>query len=299
MKITWYGTASLVLEAEGTVLAIDPFCKLPVGSLKRNSQTEKLHEREYSKAEYVLVTHGHLDHIYHIPMLYGNSGSQIYCTATPYATLRRERMPRKQLHIIRPGWKKALGPFVIEAYQGRHCRFDWPLICSTVCRPVFWRHPVHLLRLLKIYLKFPENGEILFYEISCQGWRIQVMGSMNLDNDTVYPTGADILILPLQGRSDQNEYALQFAERLRPGQIRLDHYDNAFPPISDEVDTSGFVKNVRERCGICCRPLREGRTLELRPRADRGGKRTWERRGDAAETEKTDAGCGKRPDCRR
>lgn len=89
------------------------------------------------------------------------------------------------------------------------------------------------------------------------------MGSMNLDSNTEYPTGADALVLPLQGRSDQDTYALALVERLKPKAVLLDHYDDAFPPLSSQVDTSGFVRNVQERYGIYCKPLRKECPVEL------------------------------------
>lgn len=89
------------------------------------------------------------------------------------------------------------------------------------------------------------------------------MGSMNLDPDTDYPTDADILVLPLQGRSDLDTYGLALAERLKPRQILLDHYDNTFPPLSDCIDPSGFIQNAEQKLGIPCRPLQVGQKISV------------------------------------
>ena len=110
----------------------------------------------------------------------------------------------------------------------------------------------------ELYVKIPENGEILFYEVLCGGKRIQIMGSLNLADDVEYPTGADQLILPFQGRSDLAQYGLKIVQRLKPKEVLLDHYDDTFPPISADIDTTGFEQLLWAREGIVCRAMTKG-----------------------------------------
>lgn len=271
MKLTWYGTASLILEENGKVIAFDPFGGFPIHSLSRRrgsyrndeyfSPLPVPHEKEFQRASEVFVTHGHFDHIYHIPRVYFRRKVKVYCTETPWKKLRSLGVPEKCLKKIQPGFRGSCGPFQIHAFQGKHCKFDRPLMQKTICSARFFRHPMHLMHLLKIYLSYPEAGEILFYEVRCSGYRIQIMGSMNLDENVKYPVGADVLVLPLQGRSDQDIYALQFVEKLKPKMVLIDHHDDAFPPISGKVDPSGFIKNVEERLGIPCVSMRKGEAI--------------------------------------
>jgi hypothetical protein len=93
---------------------------------------------------------------------------------------------------------------------------------------------------------YEENGEMLFYEIKAEGKRIQIMGSMGMDPETDYPEGADLLIMALQGRADQDDYAMQFVKKLKPKEIMLYHIDDSFPPMSSEVDTLGFEINAKK-----------------------------------------------------
>lgn len=259
MQLSWYGTAGLILQEEETVIAFDPFLGIPIDGSCDNTALSRMDT--FRTAGSIFVTHGHFDHIYHIPRLYHDLDVSIYCTKTPYRTLCKNGITPRQLCRITPGWQKEIGPFQVTAYQSRHCRFDAPLVIHKIFSKKIWRHFPHLLHLIKLILHHPERGEILLYEVSCKGKRIQIMGSMNLDAGTIYPTGADLLILPLQGRSDQDRYALALVDRLKPGRIMLDHYDDAFGPLTDEVETAGFIKNVQEAFGISCKPLKKGETV--------------------------------------
>lgn len=262
MKITWYGTASLKIETPQGKLLVDPFGKMPIGRAAEERSVAH-YEEFYADCPDVLLTHGHVDHISHFKRFFGGRSARIYASKTPCQSLIRDGLRADQLCEIGPGWNGRAAGLEITAWQGRHCRFDCPLILKTLFKPMLWCHLGQTLRLLRCLLRYPENGETLFYELKGEGVRIQIMGSMSLDPQTVYPTGADVLIFPLQGRSNQDTYALQFVERLKPKQIWIDHYDNAFPPFSDEIDPSGFVRNVEQQFGIPCIPMREGECLSL------------------------------------
>ena len=256
MEITWYGTAALVLREGDAAIAFDPFCGMP---LEAPGQGDALpFAEELRGVREVFITHGHFDHILHIPQLYKDVPLTLRCTKTPRETLIREGVPAENIREICPGTVEQAGPFTVTAYQGRHCKFDLPLIFKTIFCGRFFRHLPRAIRLMQALLRYPENGEILFYEVLCGGMRVQVMGSLNLSEDVEYPTGADLLILPFQGRSDLDIYGLRLVRQLRPKAVLLDHWDDAFPPLSDTVKTENFEKILWEREGIPCRSMVKG-----------------------------------------
>ena len=262
MQLTWMGTASLLLESDGTILAFDPFPGIPLDAAVFRDGPFPNEER-YRTASAVLVTHGHVDHILYIPSLYGDSNTPIYCTAAPRSTLAQAGMSSERLMLIAPGWEGDLGSVHIRALQGRHCRFDVPLVMRTIFQNRLWTNLPHMIRLLLAARRCREAGETLFYELSDDTVRVQIMGSINLDPETEYPGDADVLILPFQGRSDIDEYALGIVERLAPKAVLLDHYDDAFPPLSAEIPTERFCGLVQKRLGIPCRALTILETIQL------------------------------------
>lgn len=262
MEITWYSAAGLVMREGDTAIAFDPFFGMPVGCF-RDENLVPLPKKALDDVTDVFVTHGHIDHIYYLPQLCGGSQFRIHCTATPRKTLLRRGVPAEWLMPIAAGGTEAVSPFTVTAYQGRHCRFDFPIILKTVFRRGFFRHPAHLIRFLWEMHRFPEKGEILMYEVACGGKRIQVLGSLGLDPHTDYPTGADVLILPFQGRSDLEAYALGIVRKLKPRAVLLDHYDDAFPPISDEINTEDFIKILDGQEHISCRAMVKGQDIHV------------------------------------
>ncbi len=257
MKLTWSTTAAFTLTEGGTTLAFDPFLGLPLGR-----RWPDLGGGTFAGADAVFVTHGHVDHILEIPVLLSGSKAPIYASSTPCRTLKRHGVPADRLREIHPGETVDVGPFRVKVYQGRHCRFDGPLIRQTLLSPRLWRRLPRTLRLLLYVAEYPERGETLFYEVTAGTKRIQIMGSLGLDPAVAYPTGADALILPFQGRSDLLTYGWTIVERLRPKSVYLDHWDDSFPPLTAPIDTRPFCDLLTSR-GIPCRAFAPVETIDL------------------------------------
>lgn len=259
MKLSWYGTASLVLESDGYKIAVDPFLTIP---LKESYCRRRLHAIKYRAVDAVLVTHGHFDHILDIPRLYKNSDKEIYATSTPCKTLYRRGVPRENLHPIKPGATLQLGPFTVRVYQGRHCRYDAGVMLKTIFKKETVLNLGRLYQLIRLHRLYEENGESLFYEIEVEGKRLQLMGSMGLDVATRYPTEADVLILPFQGTSSPARTVAPIIARLRPKSVYLDHYDDTFPPMSSKINTVDFTARL-QKGGIPAAALKYGKIYEI------------------------------------
>ncbi len=261
MKIGWYGTAALILEEEGFRLAVDPFvAMMPVGvsdELRYHSDRAAA----FREADAVLVTHGHFDHIYDIPALYQDSAADIYATKTPKTTLTSHGVSPEKIKQIAPGDRLRIGPFEIAVYQGRHCKFDAGVAKRTLLRKSTIKNLNALLRLWKRHKAYPENGETAFYEIQAGGKRLQLMGSMGMDDSVAYPTHADILILPFQGTGNPSKTVAPIVSALKPKRILLDHYDDAFPPMSSQIRTEDFVVKMNGR-GILTEAMEIGKLYQ-------------------------------------
>ena len=242
MKLKWYGTATILLEQDGVRLLFDPFF-----SLNNRDLTHLIEES--SAVEYILITHGHLDHIAGIPEIlkHGNGTAAVYCTAKPRDVLISKGIDESFLHKIAPGDVLTLGPYEVRVLKGKHIVFNKGLLVKKILNPRNLLYLNNSLYLFKENRVCAEAGETVVYDVAVANKRILLLGSLNLDDDTEYPKGADLLILPYQGRSDICRYTLSFIDRLKPKMVLLDHFDDSFPPISSSMKTSPFISLMREK----------------------------------------------------
>ena len=262
MRIKWYGTAALIIDTGDAVLSFDPFDGIPLGA-SHPEHGPLPHVDEFRKAKHVFVTHGHFDHIVHIPALFGGAESAIHATETPARTLIKRGVPEDHVERVTPGDSILIGSTSVRAFRSRHCRFDLPLLIRTAFGKRTLKNIGHFNRLLRLNSRYPENGETVCYEVESGGKRIMILGSLGLHPKTGYPAGADLLILPFQGKRDPTEAALSIVGRLMPKRVVLDHYDDTFPPMTAEIHSDDFSKTVEEKYGIPCRALRRDEELVI------------------------------------
>ena len=240
MKITWYGTASILLESEGERLLFDPFVEL-AGASNPNSLEDFVQETD------ICITHGHVDHLFFIPEILEQADATVFATRAVMNTLEGWVEDTGCLVEVEPGYSWRQGNMRITVLKGKHTSFCAKTVFRKLLNPRLLRYFRNALFLAWAHPRFPEKGETAAYQIEAEGKRILLLGSMELDPDTVYPENADLLILPYQGKGNMAEAAMEIVERLKPARILLDHFDDAFPPVSEEVDTRPFKKAMDER----------------------------------------------------
>lgn len=240
IKITWLGTASILLEACGQKLLFDPFVELAGGS---NPNTLE----DFEGVRDICITHGHLDHLFFVPELVEGQDATVHCPAPAARTLEGFLEDNGNVVVASPGDHWRLGELSIWVHRGKHVAFSPSVVLGRLFSPQVLRHFRNLLFLAWAHPRFRERGETLVYEVQAEGRKILLLGSMALDDAAEYPKGADLLILPYQGKRRPEEAACEIVSRLQPKRILLDHFDNAFPPASRDEDTRPFYRLLGER----------------------------------------------------
>lgn len=243
MKITWLGTASIRIEAAGESVLFDPFVQL-IGGENPNCI------EEFAKEDAICITHGHLDHLMEAPEFLEEEGigeATVFCGSVAAKTLSKLVGDMSNVVQVEPGTRFQIGNMRFLVREGRHARPGIGMRMKKLFSLRTLQYGRNLLALAYLHPKFPEGGQTLLYEVQAEGKTVLVMGSLGLQEGISYPTGADLLILPYQGSKNLEQEAMDVVDRLLPKRILLDHFDDAFPPVSDTVDTRGFKKRMDER----------------------------------------------------
>jgi len=236
MKITWYGTATIGLDDGQTKLLFDPFVRM-------NKRIETTPVEGFAGFNAVLVTHGHLDHIYSIPQLLEvDKTVSVYCTETPKATLQKRGVAEDRIRLIVPGDTLQFGAFTVKVWQFRHIVFDPVYILTVVPKSAL--HLPRLFWLAYMNRKMPENGEIVAYEITHGGKTIFLTGSFRDTPEITYPGNVDLLILANGGSVFVPEKTAGFLKKYKPKAVLVDHFDNAFPPVTRTVSVKRLQKRI-------------------------------------------------------
>ncbi len=240
MRVTWYGTATVGIDDGETKIIFDPF-------VRRNKKLEHSTPLEgFAGFDAVMVTHGHFDHILDIPeLLKVDTDVSVYCTKTPAATLQKAGVDKSRLKVIKAGDTVEIGNFKITAYQSEHIKFDATYILS-----VFGRCAVQLPKLIGEFVKhvqMPENHEIVMYKIENGGKSILLSGSFGTVDGVDYPKDSDLFILANGGNLKIPELTMPFIESTHPKKVLVDHFDDAFPPLTKRVEVEKFRDIMSEK----------------------------------------------------
>lgn len=238
MKVTWYGTATIGIDDGKTKLLFDPFVRM-------NKHLETTPIEGFTGFNAVFVTHGHFDHIYSIPELTEKDKSvSVYCTETPKKSLVKMGVSENRIKTFKPDDTIKIGDYTIRPRRFRHIIFDPIYILSVVPKCV-----VGFPRLLwqaGMNRKMPEGGEIVAYEIEAEGKKIFLTGSFREHPEEVYPENVDMMILANGGSVFVPEKTKDFIAKYHPKKILVDHFDDAFPPLTRNVSVKRLKKTVEK-----------------------------------------------------
>lgn len=101
MKFTYYGHSCFTVEVSGTRLLFDPF-------ITGNPQAQHI-ALSSIKADYILITHGHGDHVMDAVALAQSTGATVICNYEIYLWLEKQGL--KSIHPMNSGgkWKFDFG----------------------------------------------------------------------------------------------------------------------------------------------------------------------------------------------
>lgn len=241
ISLTWYGTATILLDVNGEKLLFDPFFRM-------NKKLPQPTLEEFCKVDYIFNTHPHFDHLCDLPQILKNSNAKLYGTPTAYLRLETQGVDvENKVEILCPHEKIITKECEINLERTKHVSNDLGIILKTAMRTIF-KFKIHkAVKILNVHNDFRMGGDIVAFVVKSEGKTIVIFGSAGFDERAKLPENVDVLVWPFQGRSNMTKYSLPIIEKIKPKKIVLDHFDDAFPPITGHIDTSKFVKVMKEK----------------------------------------------------
>ena len=244
MKITWLGTASLLIESGGHKLLFDPYLR------KLNKSLPPFPFDKITGAEAIFITHPHLDHYGDMPTVLEHTDCPVYTNARGVQIAQNLHFYSERIRPIQFGDVLTFGELTIQAYRSRHVEFDKQVARSVIKRVLKGRIITGIkLNSLNNRMTIDLTEDVFAFCLRYRNNTALILGSANIDENTEYPK-ADILIYPYQGRGDMLEYSLRLVKALSPATVILDHFDDAFPPLTTRMNVEEFKSRLESESNI-------------------------------------------------
>jgi L-ascorbate metabolism protein UlaG (beta-lactamase superfamily) len=218
--VRWLGVAGFEFIFGEHALLIDPFLSRPPLKnvfMGRVSPDIQLIKETIKKADHILITHAHFDHLLDVPAIAIQTGALVYGSANVCRLLQVHQIPLAQSYVLHPFDKIKIPYANIKIIPARH-----PFI------------PGYRSGLLKNDLKPPLHlrdfrmDECFSYLIEFENIKLLVWSSIT----TEHAEPADVLFLRSVGNQGWYDEIIKV---VNPRLVMPTHWDNLFRPLSQPI----------------------------------------------------------------
>ena len=196
------------------------------------------------RADFVLVTHTHYDHILDVPHIALKTRAAVIGTESTENVMRAYGVPEEQLMTVRGGEDYQFGSFALKVIPSIHSALDHKLYFSSALAPAGIKAPLTLEQI------HPEGGT-LAYLIRFRGHQILAFGGMNYIEREIVGLEPDVALIGAgASRKEIYDYSGRLMRDLHyPAIVLPTHWDNFLAPYSASQQASldalqSFVQEI-------------------------------------------------------
>ncbi len=257
LRLTYLGNAGWEITDGVTVVLVDPFLSQfarwdsnrPAAERTPDALIEPdtaLIDKHVSRADYILITHGHTDHALDAGYISRRTGATIIGHETAANLARAYDVPEARLITVIGGEDYEFGAFSLKVIPNIHSALDQKHYYNNG-RGITGNAPRGLRAPLRVR-DFVEGGNIA-YLLRMAGHEVVIMGSMNYIEREMTGLRPDIALV---GANDQRREIYDFTGRLmralgNPAIVipsHADSYGNPNPLPAAMASSERFVAEV-------------------------------------------------------
>ena len=252
VTLTWLGNAGWQVSDGNTVILVDPYLSrlrapappgaapLPAGDTRpvygwddRPESDRATIDAHIHRADFVLVTHAHYDHIFDVPYIAGRTGATVIGSESTANILRAYDIAERQLITVRGGEDYQFNGFSLRVIPSLHSPLDHKHYFSSHTAPSGMKAPLTLQQM------HPEGGTYA-YLIRIGAHEILAFGGMNYIERELEGLRPDVVLVGANAsRSENYDYCGRLMRVLGyPTLVLPTHWDNFLLPY----DASQRVK---------------------------------------------------------
>jgi len=247
VTLRWLGTAGWEISDGSTIILIDPYLSRingprPPGAgsagtpVPRDARklygwddvaapNEAVIDTRIQRANFILVTHTHYDHVLDVPHIALKTHATVIGTESTENVLRAYNVPEEQLITVRGGEDYEFAAFSVKVIPSLHSPLDRKHYFSSEKAPAGMKAPLTLRQI-------HQEGGTLAYMIRFHGHQILAFGGMNYIEREMHGLKPDVVLVGAAGsRKDIYDYCGRLMRALQfPALVLPTHWDNFFVP---------------------------------------------------------------------
>lgn len=254
VSLRWLGTAGWEISDGLTVILIDPYISRIFGPqppgrtpfARTPGDARPLYgwddaavadtavvDAHIPRADYILVTHTHYDHVLDVPHIALKTHAKVIGTDSTENVLRAYSVPEEQLLTVRGGEDYDFGTFSVKVIPSLHSPLDHKHYFSSAKAPEGMKAPLTLRQIS------PEGGT-LTYLVRFHGHHILAFGGMNYIEREMEGLRPDVVLVGAAGsRRELYDYSGRLMRALQfPPLVLPTHWDNFTAPYEASQQAS-------------------------------------------------------------